>query len=245
LQEKQFLEMKGADFEKVLEEYDISKLPKKKTLWQIGEIRALYRRNLALSDEEKVRAFKQLLDEMGPVRLEKYYRRIFLIMTKAEKILVKLKKANPGNALIKESEKPMEVPEVVDGPEVPKEIIVPYPKEKLPSMDDIGFLITHGTLFSIFTASLTGGLWTGAFSFMSAIQYIGWASGLVPLALVIAISFWFVKKKDDEVSNTHKKDIKSHSISNTRRIPQNIRYRGYNPRTWTDKSIEFDQTQAG
>ncbi|MFC1752372.1 hypothetical protein ACFL96_03145 [Thermoproteota archaeon] len=188
--EQSFFSMKKVDFENVLEQDpDIGKLPKGKTKAKIREIRTRFDKYNHMTDIQKAMEFKKLVDSMGAERAQKYFNKLMFFLRRGNDVTSKLVKADPNNTLLQEDldityEEPKEL-EVT----VPKNIKILFPKVGFPRGADFAFILTHGMLFTIFVASLTGNIWTAAFAF------IGGASGIVTLAVVSAIALWFVRRR--------------------------------------------------
>jgi len=178
--DKAFFGMKATRFEEVLDKSAIPKLPSD-TKQKIITTREIQRENIALSDLEKAEKFRKVVDSLGgPERAMKIYKKGFSLINSADRLVRKLGKANPKNALIKESGSY----ELEDRRStVVKGINVPYPNVGFPCGKDFAFILTYGMVFSMFCASLMGGIWVAALG------------GIIALIVVIGVGTWLISKK--------------------------------------------------
>lgn len=176
-----FFGMKATKFEEVLDVSAIPKLPRN-TKERIIATRGIQQANMALSDIAKAEKFQRVVDQLGgPERAMKIYKKGFSLINAADRLVRKLGRANPKNALIQESGS-YELDE--DGRSVSaKGINVPYPNVGFPGGNDFAFIITYGMIFSAFTASLMGGIWVAALG------------GILALIVVTGVGSWLIARK--------------------------------------------------
>ncbi|MAG91462.1 hypothetical protein CMO83_02200 [Candidatus Woesearchaeota archaeon] len=186
--EGMFYSMKATEFEEILEEENVGKLPRKPTLSRIQRIKSMYLEYNRWSDLQKAIKFQELVLSIGPGKANKYFKRVFFFLRQGDKMAKRLWKVNPKNELLNSGEE-LEFSKSEEKSNIPEKIKIPFPRDGFPRSSDLAFLLTHGMLFSVFSASLMGGIWTAAFTFLGA------ASGLVSLSVVMAITFFFVRKR--------------------------------------------------
>lgn len=214
--EDRFYKTKKVDFEEQLEKVH-AKLPRKESLKQIKVIGNKFKEESKKSDLDKAKEFKKIVEDLGPRKAEKYFKRLFRLINWTDRFVGKLFRNNKNNELFKEAESYSKNINLIDNTsDVDKKIIkknkveVPFPEDGFPRGSDFAFILVMGTLKSLLSkpiVSLSKGGIALSLILLFATKITLFFTGMVviiPLLILVSISFWFLKEhlsKNKELSN--------------------------------------------